>query len=107
MITMMMTVTWKKKMVPPSTPFNMVKMPNSAGFCNHCLKYLEREKIKLSLKRLELPMNIIRLPHRHRHDSNLFKYGDSSSDEACKDERQDEKQGPLADLSCHLVHLGW
>ena len=43
---MLMTDTWKKKMVPPSTPFNMVKMPNSAGFCNHYLKYLETKIIQ-------------------------------------------------------------
>ena len=30
----MIGITWKKKMVPPSTPFKMVKIPNRAGFCN-------------------------------------------------------------------------
>ena len=43
--------------------------------------------------------------HHHHHHSNLFKDGDSSSDEACKDERQNKKQSPLADLGCYLVHL--
>ena len=76
-------------------------------------KIIWENKNSTSLKRLEyeyysLPETdevFITVTVTHRHDSNLFKYGDSSSDEACKDERQNEKQGSLADLSCYLVHL--
>ena len=94
----MLTLTWKKKMVPPSTPFNMVKIPNRAGFCNN----------------INFPHRHYPHPHHHPHqkqnhqnkNSNLLKDSHSAGDKTGKDERQDEKESPLADLGSHFVHLG-
>ena len=101
-------------MVPPSTPFNMVKIPNKAGFCNnhnhknfppphhpHSHHYphpphIHPLLILLIIIRIRTVMKI----------SNLLKDSHSACNKTGKDERQNQKESSLADLSSHLVHLG-